>query len=189
MGIKNFRQFRGYLPEKRINYKRLIIICLPLVIATALFVYYFQYVADIQPKGQIVRVERATVSLLYPGNDGKLIENIVEVDNASTQKDKGAFIINELQKNGLVPGGISLQEMIIDAEGIIYLNFNKDLLQSVAGKTDDVGMVYTIVNSFLASFRYTKKVQLLVDWKPVYTLRGTVYTYLPIEFNKQVMED
>ena len=188
MGIKNFRQFRGYLPEKRINYKRLIIICLPLVIATALFVYYFQYVADTQPKKQIVRVERTTVSLLYPGDNGKLIENIVEIDNTATQKDKGSFIINELQKNGLIPGCISLQEMIIDAEGIIYLNFTKDL-QGVAGKNDDVGIVYAIVNSFLASFRYTKKVQLLVDWKPIYTLRGTVYTYLPIEFNKQVMED
>jgi hypothetical protein len=189
VSIKNFRQFRGHSPEKRINYKRLIIICLPLVIATALFVYYFQYIADTQPKKQIVRLEKTTVSLLYPGYNGKLIENIIEIDNTATQKDKGTFIINELQKNGLVPAGISLQEIIVDAEGIIYLNFTKDLLQGVAGKNDDVGIVYAIVNSFLASFRYTKKVQLLVDWKPIYTLRGTVYTYLPIEFNKHVMED
>lgn len=189
MGIKNIRQFRGYSPEKRINYKRLIIICLPLVVATAFFVYFFQYVADTQPKKQIVPVEKTTVSLLYPGDNGKLIENIVEIDNTATQKDKGSFIINELQKNSLIPGGISLQEMIIDSEGIIYLNFTKELFQGVAGKNDDIGIVYAIVNSFLASFRYTKKVQLLVDWKPIYTLRGTVYTYLPIEFNKQVMED
>lgn len=188
MGIKGNRHVREQEPTKRINYKRLALICLPLVIATFVFVYYFRYIADTQPKNQITRIERSTISLIYPGNNGTLSENIIEIDSAATQKDKGNFIINELKTRGLVPEGTSLQEMIIDAEGIIYLNFTKDLLQGVAGK-DDVGIVYAIVNSFLASFRYTKKVHILVDWKPVYTLRGTVYTYLPIEFNKQVMED
>lgn len=188
MGIKDIRRPRGYAPVKRINYKRLVIICLPLVVATFLFVYYFRYVADTQPKRQILRVEKNTVSLIYPDDNGRLSENIVEIDGTATQKDKGNFIINELKTKGLVPGGISLQEMTIDDDGIIYLNFTKDLLQSVAGN-DDIGIVYAIVNSFLASFRYTKKVLILIDWKPVYTLRGTVYTYLPIEFNKQVMED
>ena len=113
----------------------------------------------------------------------------IEINSAATSKDKGGVIIDELKKVSLVPESLSLQEIIIDNEGVIYLNFTKDLLQGAAGKSDDTGTVYAIVNSFLASFRYTKKVQLLVDWKPVYTLRGTVYTYLPIEFNKQVMED
>jgi hypothetical protein len=189
VSLKNIRQLRGLPSEKRINYKRLTIICLPLIIVTFLFVYFFQYMADTQPKQEIVRVEKHTVSLLYPGNDGKLSEKTIEIDSAATQKDKGSFIIGELKKAGLVPESLSLQEIIIDNEGIIYLNFTKDLLKGAAVKNDDIGIVYTIVNSFLASFRYTKKVQLLVDWKPVYTLRGTVYTYLPIEFNKQVMED
>lgn len=188
MAIKDIRRARGYAPVKRINYKRLVIICLPLVIATSLFVYYFRYIADTQPKKQIIRVEKNTVSLIYPDENGRLSENIVEIDVTATQKDKGNSIINELKTIGLVPGSISLQEMTIDDDGIIYLNFTKDLLQSVAGN-DDIGIVYTIVNSFLASFRSTKKVLILIDWKPIYTLHGTVYTYLPIEFNKQVMED
>lgn len=189
MSLKDIRHLRGLPAEHRINYKRLAIICLPLIIVTALFIYFFQYVADTQPEKQVVRVEKNTISLLYPGNDGKLFEKIVEIDNTATPKDKGITIVSELIKNGLVSENLSLQELVIDNEGIIYLNFTKGLLQGAAAKNDDIGAVYTIVNSFLASFRYTKKVQLLVDWKPVYTLRGTVYTYLPIEFNKQVMED
>ena len=189
MSLKNIRQLRGLPSEKRINYKKLIIICVPLIILTSFFVYFFKYMADTQPEKQVVRVEKNTISLLYPGNDGKLSEKTIEIDSAATPKDKGGIIIDELKKVGLVPESLSLQEIIIDSEGIIYLNFTKDLLQGAAGKSDDTGTVYAIINSFLASFRYTKKVQLLVDWKPVYTLRGTVYTYLPIEFNKQVMED
>lgn len=188
MGLRDIRQLRGHPSDRRINYARLAVICLPLVIATFLFVYYFQYMADTEPE-KVVRVERNTLSLLYPGNDGRLSEKIIEIDNTATQKDKGSLIMSELKKAGLVPETLSLQEMIIDNEGIIYLNFTKDLLQDPAGNNDDTGMVYAIVNSFVASFRYTKKVQFLVDWKPAYTLRGTVYTYLPIEFNKNVMED
>lgn len=145
--------------------------------------------ADIQPRKQVVRIEKNTVSLLYPGNDGKLFEKTIEIDSAATLKDKGATIISELKNAGLAPENLLLQEVVIDNEGVIYLNFTKDLLQGDTKRNDEIGTVYSIVNSFLASFRYTKKVQLLVGWKPVYTLRGTVYTYLPIEFNKHVMED
>ncbi len=104
MGIKDIRRPRGYAPVKRINYKRLVIICLPLVVATFLFVYYFRYVADTQPKRQILHVEKNTVSLIYPDDNGKLSENIVEIDGTATQKDKGNFIINQLKTKGLVPG-------------------------------------------------------------------------------------
>jgi Sporulation and spore germination len=189
VGLKDIQKSRGLPAEKRVNYKRLIIICLPLIIITALFVYFFEYMADIKPKEQVVRIEKNTISLLYPGDDGKLFEKVVEIDNNATPKDKGNTIVSELKKTGFVSEGLSLQELVIDNEGIIYLNFTKDLIQGAAAKTDDIGAVYAVVNSFLASFRYSKKVQLLVDWKPLYTLRGTVYTYLPIEFNKQVMED
>jgi hypothetical protein len=189
VGLRDIRQLRGLPVEKRVNYKKIALICLPLVIATAFFVYFFEFMADTLPKKQVVRIEKNTISLLYPGNDGKLFEKIVEVDNNATPKDKGIAIISELKNAGFVSEGLTLQELVIDSEGIIYINFTKDLLQGAAGQSDDIGTVYVIVNSFLASFRYTKKVQLLVDWKPVYTLRGTVYTYLPIEFNKQVMED
>ena len=189
MGLKDIRQIRGLPKERRINYKRLAIICLPLIILTAFFVYYFQYMADTQSKKQVVRVEKNTVSLLYPGNDGRLFEKTIEIDSTATPKDKGVTIISELKKAGMVSESLLLQEAVIDNEGVIYLNFTKDLLQGDTNRNDEIGTVYSIVNSFLASFRYTKKVQLLVDWKPVYTLRGTVYTYLPIEFNKHVMED
>ncbi|HNQ46116.1 MAG TPA: GerMN domain-containing protein [Syntrophorhabdus sp.] len=188
MVTKDLRRLRGYGSAKRVSYKRLAIISLPLLVATFVFVYYFRYMANIQPQRQVIQVEKNTVSLIYTDNNGKLAEDILEIENTATQKDKGDFIINKLKAKGLVPGDVSLQEMIIDSEGIIYLNFTKNLLQGIPGK-DDIELTYAIVNSFLATFRHTNKVFILIDWKPVYTLRGVVYTYLPIEFNKQVMED
>jgi tRNA A-37 threonylcarbamoyl transferase component Bud32 len=189
MGLKDIRQLRALPEQRQINYKRLAIICVPLIIVTALLVFFFQYMADSQTKRPVVRVEKNTISLLYSSKDGKLSETIVEIDNTGTLKDKGIAIVGELKKAGLVSEDVALQDLVIDSEGVIYLNFTRDLLQGTANRVDDIATVYALVNSFLASFRYTKKVQLLVDWKPVYTLRGTVYTYLPMEFNKQVMED
>lgn len=159
-----------------------------MVIATFLFVYFFQYVADTRPTQGTAFVHKHTISVVHPGENGKLSEKTVEIDSTLTQKDRGTRIVEELQRNGYLPQNVSLQDMIIDSEGTIYVNFTKDILHAI-GKEDGITFVYVLVNSFLASFRYAKKVQFLVDWKPVYTLGGVVYTYLPLEFNEHVMED
>lgn len=190
MGLEDIRRLRA-LPERRINYKRLGLICAPLVLIAAFFVYYFQYGPDSRVKEKASAPEKITISLLYPGQDGHLAEKTVEIVGSPTQADRANTIMAELKKIGLLSETVMLQEMVIDSDGVIYLNLTKDiLLHDDGGVTKDtIALVYGIVNSFLASFRSTKKVQLLVDWKPVYTVGGIVYTYLPLEFNRQVMED
>ena len=115
MVTKDLRRLRGYGSAKRVSYKRLAIISLPLLVATFVFVYYFRYMANIQPQRQIIRVEKNTVSLIYTDNNGKLAEDILEIENTATQKDKGDFIINKLKAKGLVPGDVSLQVLIVKA--------------------------------------------------------------------------
>ncbi len=50
-------------------------------------------------------------------------------------------------------------------------------------------VVYSLVNSFATSFKDVRKVQLLVEGEPIYTIAGLVYTYMPLEFNRELMED
>jgi hypothetical protein len=189
VNLEGVRNLRGLPQKRRVNYKKLLLICGPLVVATGLFVLFFRYVAPTEPKKQVVRVEKQTISLYVPTDTGKLREMVVENGNSATPKERADRIIEELKNSGLLPRPLSLREMLIDNDGVVYLNFSKDLRLGSEWQGDEIAAVYSIVNSFLGSFRYTKKVQLLIDWQPVYTLRGVVYTYLPMEFNKQVMED
>ena len=50
-------------------------------------------------------------------------------------------------------------------------------------------MIYSLVNSFIESFRDAKRVQLLVEGQPVYTRSGLLYVFEPLQFNKDVLEE
>ena len=76
-----------------------------------------------------------------------------------------------------------------NTEATIYLNLSRDVLGDKTSPAKEITKVYSMVNSFLLSLKDAKKVQILVEGQPVYTLNGTVYIYKPIEFNKYVMED
>jgi len=82
-----------------------------------------------------------------------------------------------------------LNDLVIDSDGILYLNFSKDILEKQTTAMMEIMKTFSIVNSFLGTFRNANKVQLLVEGQPVYTLNGTVYTYKPLEFNQDLLED
>ncbi|OPY69376.1 MAG: Sporulation and spore germination [Syntrophorhabdus sp. PtaU1.Bin050] len=192
INLKDVENLAAGTPKKRINYKRITLICLPLIIVTALVVLFYEYMADTKPAGPvIVRTEKPTISLFVPGNNGRLAEKTVEINNSGTFKEKADLILGELKKARCLPEGLLLKELVMDSDGIMYLNFSKDLISGTGtgGSFDEIIAVYAITNSFLASFRNTRSVQFLVDWQPIYTLHGIVYTFLPMEFNKQITEE
>jgi hypothetical protein len=189
--LEDIRRLRGMPQKQRISYKRLAIICVPLVVVTAFIVFFYGFLAETRPEKVVVRVEKHTLSLFTPGNDGRLLENTIEIDSKAGPKEKADIIMGELKKAGSVPQAVSLQEVVTDSDGIMYLNFSKNFVDDMdaAGTLDEITALYSITNSFLASFRYSKKIQLLADWQPIYTAHGVLYTFSPIEFNKQVTED
>jgi len=188
---EEIRHHKATPSRTQVNFKRLAIICLPLVVATVFIVLFIDHFSGTNPKPQIVIVEKNTISLFLPTNGGKLVEQTVDIKGTETHKEKGAKILAELKKGGAVPEKLALQELVTDSDGIMYLNFSKDLVTGVpgGGPVGEIATVFSIVNSFLANFRSARKVQILVDWQPVHTLHGIVYTYLPMEFNKTIMED
>ncbi|OPY85851.1 MAG: Sporulation and spore germination [Syntrophorhabdus sp. PtaU1.Bin153] len=192
INLQDIRKFKAKPPKKRIRYKRIALICLPLIVVTALIVLFYEYAADTQPAGPVaVTKEKSTISLFIPGDNGILVEKTVEINNAGTHKERADLILGELKKAHCLPEGLLLKELVTDSDGTMYLNFSKDLVSSAAtgGSFDEITTVYAIINSFLASFRDARRVQFLVDWQPVYTLHGIVYTFLPMEFNKQITEE
>lgn len=191
INLKDVENLAAGTPKKRINYKRITLVCLPLIIVTASIVVFFKYMAGTPPEKPVVRTEKATVSLFIPGDNGRLVEKAVEINNSGTYKEKADLILGELKKTRCLPEVVMLKELTMDSSGTMYLNFSKDLISSTgAGNSiDEITTVYAITNSFLASFRNARKVRFLVDWQPIHTLHGIVSTFLPIEFNKQITEE
>ena len=121
--------------------------------------------------------------------EGMLKKKSVELKNNLPPRAKADLILSELKKEQAVPEKLTLHEMAVDEEGVIYLNFSQDLKAEKASPLSEIATVYSIVNSFLANFKGSKSVQLLVEGEPVYTVSGLLYTYEPLEFNNQIVEE
>ncbi len=71
--------------------------------------------------------------------------------------------------------------MFVSARGVAYLDFSPEARQAVAGGSkSELLVVYSIVNSVTANFPAVKKVQILVEDKPVRTLAGHVDLSRPL---------
>ncbi len=192
INLKDVENLAAGTSKKRINYKRIALICLPLIVVAALIMLFYEYPADTQSAYPVaVIAERPTISLFIPGGNGILVEKIIEINDAGTHKERADLILGELKKAHCLPEGLLLKELVTDSDGTMYLNFSKDLVSTThtGNSFDEITAVYSIINSFLASFRDARRVQFLVDWQPIYTLHGIVYTFLPMEFNKQITEE
>lgn len=184
-------RYKGAPERTAVNPKRLVIICGPLVILAVLVLLFIEHFPGTKPTTHISIIERTALSLYLPGDKGNLMEKTVGIKGPETNREKADTILAALKTAGAVPEKLVLHDLVTDSDGIMYLNFSRDLLSTIpgAGPSREIITVFSIVNSFLANFRYTRKVQFLVDWQPVHTLHGVVYTYLPMEFNRTITED
>ncbi len=130
----------------------------------------------------------ATAVIFVPGTQGKLAKRVVEVQKQLTDKARAETLFRELKEGRSIPDRLRLYEMAVGEDGILYLNVSKDFIDP-GTPAREVTVVYSIVNSFLASFPLANRVQLLVDGAPVYTRNGLLYLLEPLEFNKELLED
>jgi hypothetical protein len=166
----------------------IIFILLAIFVAT-LIITYKKNTISIESKRYIAPIEKDAVFVFYPVNQEKLGKKALEIKPRISEQEKADIIIKELKKEKCVPDNLKLYELATDGDGIIYLNFSRDILNAKARTAKEITMTYAIINSFLSSFKDIKKVQFLVEGQPVYTINGLIYTYVPIEFNKDLMED
>ncbi len=130
-----------------------------------------------------------TLHIFVPGDQAKLVQKAVEVKIGMPERQKADMIMAELKKANAIPEGLKLYHIATGEDGTIYLNFSKELVDDKINAAREIAVTYAIVNSFIASFKETKKVQLLVEGQAVPTINGVVYVYRPIEPNKGLLED
>ncbi len=133
--------------------------------------------------------KREAIVLFVPSKTGYLTRKSIEAREGVTGRGKADLIMKELVAGNAVPAKLVLHELGIDGDGVLYLNLSQDIKGEKMGAAEEIATVYAIVNSFLSNFREAKSVQILVDGQAVYTINGVLYTYAPIEFNNQLLEE
>ena len=80
-----------------------------------------------------------------------------------------------------LPPATKVLEVFVSARGVAYLDFSPEARQAVTGGSkSELLVVYSIVDSVTANFPAVKKVQILVEDKPVRTLAGHVDLSRPL---------
>jgi germination protein M len=77
--------------------------------------------------------------------------------------------------------GTKVLDVFVTAAGVAYVDLSKEALTSVrGGSKDELLSVYAIVNSITANFPAIKRVQILVEDRPIATLAGHVDLSRPL---------
>ena len=164
------------------------IILLALVVVLAIIVTGYRVKVALEPKTIFTAPDKQMVSVFFPAQN-RLIEKIFVVRSNISDKEKTEMIINKLKQGKHLPQGFTLYESATDTDGVMYLNVSRDIISDSPSTMKEILTVYSIANSFLATFKETQKILFLVDGQVLYTLHGTLYTYKPIEFNPDLLED
>jgi len=174
--------------QKNRAYKKIvliIVVCLAIIVVS---VQIYRYIKTTQTTHYIPATEQMTLTLCVPEYYGKLTQRVVPVQRYGTERQKADILIEQLKKGGYLPEKLVLLDFAIDDNGVLYMNFTKDITGVSIG-TRDVMTAYTLINSFLLNFKNARTVFLLADGQPLHTLGGIVYTYIPLGFNQGLLED
>jgi hypothetical protein len=184
------RQYQEYKQRPSLVRKPFVIVLVVIIVLAAVAMAYIYRDMWIKKPQQLVTiVQKETVSVYFPKGQGKLAEKKIDITSNLSDQEKGHLIIRNLKALKSIPEELTLNDLVVDSDGILYLNFSKNISEKKTTAMTEILKTFSIVNSFLGSFRNTNKVQFLVEGQPVYTLNGTVYTYKPLEFNQDLLED
>lgn len=164
------------------------IVLLAIVVVLAVLATGYRVKVALEPKTIFTAPDKQMVSIFFPAQ-AKLVEKKFVVRNNISNQEKAEMIINKLKQGKHLAQGFRLYEYTTDTDGVMYLNVSRDIISDSPSATKEILTVYSMVNSFLATFKDARKVLFLVDGQVLYTLRGTLYTYKPIEFNLDLLED
>lgn len=132
--------------------------------------------------------EKAAVSVFFPDGQGRFTRKAVGVHKQLSDRERADVLLRELKEARAVPDRLRLYDVAVGEDGVLYLNLSKEFMDPDS-PAREVDLVYSIVNSFAASFPGVRSVQLLVEGEPVYTRSGLLYILKPLQFNKELLED
>jgi hypothetical protein len=127
------------------------------------------------------------VKLFFQGTDQPGL--VMEERTVPFSSDLGTqleAVVSELvqgPRSGLVrtlPPETKVLDVFVNARGVAYVDVSKEATGGTAGSHEELLSVYSIVNSLAVNFPAVKRVQILVDDRPVATLAGHVDLSRPL---------
>jgi spore germination protein GerM len=147
----------------------------------------FRSIKPLSERGSIL-VEKKEVVLYFSDREGEyLVGEKREISKKNEFKEEAKEAILELiegPKGKLIPTlppRTKLLTLQISGEGLAKVNFSLALSKDhPGGSSSEVMTIYSIVNSLSLNFPQIKKVQILIDGKPVETITGHLSLKQPV---------
>jgi spore germination protein GerM len=166
---------------------RIVIPGVALLVTLAIYYSFVSEKRDGKKEG-ILNPEEVEVKLYVPSEEESLRIKRLSVKKPKTYQEMVNLIVEKLKENGVIEEETRLLHFAKGGDGTIYLDFSKDFLYGV-DESSEMVKVYSVVNTFLSNFWGAKRVQLLIEGEALYTVGGLLYTYLPLEFNEELLEE
>jgi spore germination protein GerM len=147
----------------------------------------FRSIKPLSERGSIL-VERKEVVLYFSDSEGEyLVGEKREILKKSVVNEEAKEAILELIKGpkgkliSTLPPRTKLLTLQISDEGLAKVNFSPALSKDhPGGSSAEMMTVYSIVNSLSLNFPQIKKVQILIDGKPIETIVGHLSLGQPV---------
>ena len=140
------------------------------------------------PKRRSILAERREVLLYFSDSEGEyLIGEKRKISKRNVAKEEAKETIIELIKGPkgklipTLPPRTELLTLEISDAGVAKVNFNPALSKDhPGGSSAEMMTVYSIVNSLALNFPQIKRVQILIDGKPIETIAGHLSLRQPV---------
>jgi len=105
---------------------------------------------------------------------------VYKQDNPAGQAEEVVRALLEGSKTGKVntfPSGVTLKDIKLDKDGTAQVNFGYELVRDhPGGSSAEMATIYSLVNSLTANVPQIKTVRIIVDGKPLDSLKGHIST-------------
>lgn len=143
----------------------------------------------VRPGGTDIGTQKETARIFFSVNGERLAAKTLDIQTGMSERAKGDAIIQELRRQKSIPERTRLVDLAFGEDGTVYVNLSKEFLETQTVAGGEITRVYSVVNSFISVFPAFRRVQLLLDGQAVPTVGGVIYTYVPLEFNKDIAEE
>ncbi|PIV20991.1 MAG: spore gernimation protein [Deltaproteobacteria bacterium CG03_land_8_20_14_0_80_45_14] len=143
-----------------------------------------------------ILVERKEVLLYFSDSEGEyLIGEKREILKKKVVKEEAKEVVIELIKGPkgklipTLPPRTKLLTLQINDAGVARVNFNPALSKDhPGGSSAEMMTVYSIVNSLALNFPQIKRVQILIDGKPIETIAGHLSLKQPVPLKPDLIK-
>ncbi|MCX8110699.1 MAG: GerMN domain-containing protein [Syntrophorhabdaceae bacterium] len=179
-----------YLEEEEKGKRKKIIIFIAIFVAALLIIgAYYRFLKRPKVTATPETAKASELNIIYPVSRFRLAKKTVQIKNETPERTKIDIMMKALKDEKAIPERLELYDYTIDSNGIIYTNLSGHLIEDINEPSQEIMALYSIINTLISNTGNAKAVQILIEGRPVYTLKGLIYTYKPLPYNNDLMED